>query len=58
MTERTVTVIGTNLFEVAARELGNATLWSVLARANGLCDPFITDLTTLIIPQTAEFANS
>ena len=48
---KVVRVSGTTLFHVAARELGDATQWSRIARLNGLTDPFITALVELKIPQ-------
>lgn len=47
---RTVDVPGGTLFEVAARELGDATQWTRIARLNGLSDPFIVGSVTLKIP--------
>lgn len=48
---RTTTVTGGNLFEIAARLLGDATQWVRLAQANGLTDPMLSGLVTLIVPQ-------
>lgn len=47
---RTLTVAGGNLFEVAAKEYADHTLWSLIAKANGLRDPFLTGTITLVIP--------
>jgi hypothetical protein len=47
---RTITIIGGNLFEIAASELGSALQWINIARANGLRDPIITSKIELIIP--------
>ncbi len=47
---RTITVTGGNLFQVAAQQLGDATQWLRIARANGLSDPILTGLVTLTIP--------
>lgn len=41
-TARRKTVSGGNLFEVASVEYQDHTLWNVIARANGLRDPFLT----------------
>lgn len=49
---RTITVAGSNLFQVAAQQLGDATQWIRIAQANGLSDPMLTGLTTLNIPAT------
>lgn len=46
-----IRVSGTNLFRVAARELGDATAWYRIAALNGLTDPWITAETVLSIPQ-------
>ena len=45
-----VTAADTDLFHVAARELRDATLWHMIATANGLSDPVITGLTQITIP--------
>ena len=59
MAETTVTVIGTTLFAVAAQQFGDATAWDQIATANGLSDPMVWSLTTLIIPDvTANAGNS
>lgn len=34
-----ITVNGGSLFQLAAQYYGNATLWTVIAEANGLTDP-------------------
>ena len=49
---RTITVTGGNLFQVAAQQLGDATQWIRIAQANGLSDPMLTGLVTLMIPAT------
>jgi nucleoid-associated protein YgaU len=46
----TLTVAGGNLFRIAAEELGDATQWNRIAAANGLWDPFLDGVVTLIIP--------
>lgn len=45
-----IMVSQTTLFAVAAKELGDATQWNRIASLNGLSDPWITTLTTLLIP--------
>jgi hypothetical protein len=50
MANRVVTVSGGNLFDVAARELGDATQAVRIAQRNGLTDFFLTGLVTLSIP--------
>ena len=47
---KTITAPGGNLFEIAARELGDATQWTRIARLNNLADPFLTGMTDLKIP--------
>lgn len=47
---RTIAVAGTDLFTVAARELGDATQWYRIAAANSLTDPMIFGVMTLQIP--------
>ena len=47
---RSVTVSNTTLFEIAARELGDARQWTRIAKLNGIVDPWISDLTTLKLP--------
>lgn len=41
---------GGNLFALAARLYGDATLANILARANGISDPFLQGVVTLAIP--------
>ncbi len=41
---------GGNLFALAARLYGDATLANMLARANGLSDPFLQGVVTLTVP--------
>lgn len=47
---RVVTVVGGDLFRVAADELGDATQWSRIAAANGLSDPRLAGVVQLRIP--------
>ena len=47
---RTVVVAGTNLFALAAQELGDATQWYRIASLNNISDPLIFGLTTLVLP--------
>lgn len=39
-----------SLFELAASEYGDALGWSVIAKANGLFDPFLSAPLDLVIP--------
>ncbi len=47
---RTIVVAGTNLFVLAAQELGDATQWYRIASLNNITDPLIFGLTTLLLP--------
>jgi hypothetical protein len=47
---RTVIVAGGNLFALAALYLHDATQWIRIAQANGLRDPMLSAVQTLIIP--------
>lgn len=47
---KVIRVSGTTLFDIAARELGDALLWETIADLNGLTDPWIDTLTELRIP--------
>lgn len=55
---RTITVAGGNLFRVAAEELGDATQWLRIAQVNGLSDPMLSGLLTLMIPAPMTDSNS
>lgn len=55
---RTITAIGGNLFEVAARELGSPMQWINIARANSISDSIIRGKVRLVIPPfSLVFAN-
>ncbi|MBS0558426.1 MAG: hypothetical protein JSR21_00045 [Proteobacteria bacterium] len=45
-----LSVAGGNLFEIAARQLGDATQWIRIAQLNGLSDPMLSGVVTLVIP--------
>ena len=47
---QTITVIGGNLFEVAAMQLGSALQWINIARANNIIDPVLFGQQELVIP--------
>ena len=51
MSTQTITVVGGNLFALAAVYLNDATQWVRIAQANGLSDPLLTGLNTLVIPE-------
>jgi nucleoid-associated protein YgaU len=48
---RTITVVGGNLFQIAAEELGDATQWIRIAQLNNMSDPLLEGLVTLVIPE-------
>jgi hypothetical protein len=50
MTRPVVMTSGGNLFALAAQYLSDATQWIRIAQANGLSDPQLTGLTSLVIP--------
>jgi len=45
-----ITVSGGNLFELAAFYLGDATQWNRFASLNGLLDPVLIGINTLLVP--------
>jgi nucleoid-associated protein YgaU len=47
---QTIQVAGGNLYRIAARYLGDATQWVRIAQLNGLSDPMLSGVTTLLIP--------
>lgn len=47
---KTVTLSGSNLYQVAANQYGDATKWSSLASANKITDPQLTGINTIIVP--------
>ncbi len=51
MSAQTITVVGGNLFALAAVYLNDATQWIRIAQANGLSDPVLTGLNKLVIPE-------
>lgn len=50
MAQQTITVIGGNLFQIAAQYLGDASQATRIAQLNGLSDFWLTGQTTLILP--------
>ena len=50
MAQQTITVIGGNLFQIAAQYLGDATQATRIAQLNGLSDFWLSGQTTLLIP--------
>ena len=51
-----VTVVGGNLFAIAAQYLGDATQAVRIAQLNGLSDFFLTGTNTLLIPPVSAAA--
>lgn len=47
---KTITVVGGNLYQIAANELGDATQWIRIAQLNGVLDPMLSGVVTLLIP--------
>ncbi|CCD29938.1 putative phage protein [Candidatus Glomeribacter gigasporarum BEG34] len=54
MRGKTLTIAGGNLYRIAAEEYGNAMDWTAIAQANGLTDPNLEGIQTLIIPPRTE----
>lgn len=52
----TINVNGGNLFQIASQYLGDATQWLRIAQLNGLSDPQIYGLTSLLIPDVDQNA--
>jgi len=47
---RNITVVGGNLFQIAAEQLGDATQWIRIAQANTFADPIIVGVMSLAVP--------
>ena len=47
---KTITVVGDNLFRIAAMQLADATQWIRIAELNALSDPMLVGVVTLLIP--------
>lgn len=45
-----ITVVGGNLYLVAAQYLGDATQWLRIAQVNNISDPMLSGVVTLLIP--------
>jgi hypothetical protein len=50
---KTITTSSSNLFRIAAMELGDAMQWIAIARYNRIRDPMISELTTVVIPSAS-----
>jgi hypothetical protein len=53
-----MTVVGGNLFQLAAGELGDATQWIRIAQLNNIPDPFFSDTLVLLIPERILYSGS
>jgi len=49
---KTITVVGNNLFRIAAVQLNDATQWIRIAELNNLSDPMLRGVVTLLVPST------
>lgn len=47
---RNITVVGGNMFRLAAEQLSDATQWIRIAQANNLTDPIIVGVVSLWLP--------
>jgi len=55
---KVISVIGGNLFQIAAQHLGNALQWINIAQANGITDPELVGAWELKVPaSSAAFAD-
>lgn len=52
-----MTVVGGNLFQLAADELGDATQWIRIAQLNNISDPFLSGTLILLIPETVSYSS-
>jgi len=50
---RSITVVGGDLFHIAAKELGSALQWINIAKVNNLSDPILIGQTQLVIPASS-----
>lgn len=55
---KTLTVVGGNLFQLAARELGDATQWIRIAQLNNILDPILSGPVSLLIPDPISYNGS
>lgn len=54
---RMLTSFNPNLYKLAAEYYQDATLWTIIAKANNLYEPLVDGLTTLIIPPKPSTGN-
>lgn len=53
---RSVVVGGGNLFNLASKQYGDPTSWTAIAKANGLTDPQLSGIQTIIVPMQPDNA--
>jgi hypothetical protein len=46
----TLTILGGNLFAIAAQQYGDFSGWWLLAQGNGITDPMLSGTSTLTVP--------
>ena len=51
---KTITVAGGDLYHLAAVYYRDPTLWTVIAQANNMSDPFFSGIMTLNIPDAPQ----
>lgn len=51
---KTVTLSGSNLYQVASDQYGDATRWDSLAKVNNLSDPNLSGVNTIVVPSNPQ----
>jgi len=51
-----VTVAGGNLYTIASQQYGDPTSWTAIAKANGLTDPVLAGVQTVVVPKQPDTA--
>ncbi|VTP12704.1 hypothetical protein PUATCC27989T_00516 [Phytobacter ursingii] len=51
---KTITLSGGNLYQIASDQYGDATKWESLATVNGLSDPNLSGINTIVIPSNPQ----
>ncbi|MFC4526422.1 LysM peptidoglycan-binding domain-containing protein [Dyella halodurans] len=52
----TVTVAGGNLYSIASQQYGDPTSWTAIAKANGLTDPVLSGVQSVVVPKQPDTA--
>jgi nucleoid-associated protein YgaU len=52
--DSSLTTAGGNLFQIASQQYGDPAAWTGIAKANGIIDPFLHGVNTLVIPPQAD----